>query len=185
MFLVSTFFNNQEEDNNLDFLLNSTDQTNLFSDTGRVVSIGDGIATCTGLLNIKAGEMVIFPSTGVKGMALNLNTYTIGVVVFGKENSVRQNDLVIRSGALLEISAGSALLGRVIDALGLFIDDESTVSSSSTNDSTAVEPLLPPTYSLPSIRLFVRKALELVVSAYSQNLRLKRDRILETVDSLS
>jgi F-type H+/Na+-transporting ATPase subunit alpha len=123
-----------DEINNIDSLLSFDSQDNLFSDTGRVISIGDGIATCTGLLNIKAGEMVIFPSTGVKGMALNLNTYTIGVVVFGKENSVRQNDLVIRSGALLEVSASSALLGRVVDALGSFIDEDSSSTSVSTNN---------------------------------------------------
>jgi len=126
------FFHEDEINKDFDLLLNGADQTNLFNDTGRVVSIGDGIATCTGLLNIKAGEMVIFPSTGVKGMALNLNTYTIGVVVFGKENSVRQNDLVIRSGALLEVSASSDLLGRVVDALGSFIDDASSNTVSNT-----------------------------------------------------
>ena len=119
----------EEFDNtNNDLLSNLDNQDTLFSDTGRVISVGDGIATCTGLLNIKAGEMVIFPSTGVKGMALNLNTYTIGVVVFGKENSVRQNDLVIRSGALLEVSASSSLLGRVVDALGSFIDEASSIN---------------------------------------------------------
>jgi len=131
MFFSTTYLNySDEEVANIEVLLNSNDQSNLFNDTGRVISIGDGIATCTGLLNIKAGEMVIFPSTGVKGMALNLNTYTIGVVVFGKENSVRQNDLVIRSGALLEISASSALLGRVVDALGSFIDEGSLLIDS-------------------------------------------------------
>jgi len=124
-------FSQNEDIDNFGLLLNSENQDNLFSDTGRVISIGDGIATCTGLLNIKAGEMVIFPATGTKGMALNLNTYTIGVVVFGKENIVRQNELVIRSGALLEISASSALLGRVVDALGSFIDEESSSISSS------------------------------------------------------
>jgi len=129
------FFNEEEGSKDFDSLLNATDQSNLFNDTGRVVSIGDGIATCTGLLNIKAGEMVIFPSTNVKGMALNLNTYTVGVVVFGKENSVRQNDLVIRSGALLEVSANAAMLGRVVDALGSFIDDTS-IASNNLNIST-------------------------------------------------
>lgn len=128
-----TFFNNsllqEEELNNLDSLLSSNQDTQLFSDTGRVISIGDGIATCTGLLNVKAGEMVIFPSTNTKGMALNLNTYTIGVVVFGKENIVRQNDLVVRSCSLLEVSASSALLGRVVDALGSFIDDEASTTN--------------------------------------------------------
>jgi proton translocating ATP synthase F1 alpha subunit len=124
----------EEFDNtNNDLLSNLDNQDTLFSDTGRVISVGDGIATCTGLLNIKAGEMVIFPSTGVKGMALNLNTYTIGVVVFGKENSVRQNDLVIRSGALLEVSASSSLLGRVVDALGSFIDEASSINEPNSN----------------------------------------------------
>jgi len=119
----------------LSLLFDSESNDSLFNDTGRVISIGDGIATCTGLLNIQAGEMVVFPYSGTKGMAINLNTYSVGVVVFGKENIVKQNDLVIRSGSLLEVNVGSSLLGRVVDALGTFIDDEST---SSNNNSSLV-----------------------------------------------
>lgn len=119
----------------LSLLFDSESNDSLFNDTGRVISIGDGIATCTGLLNIQAGEMVVFPYSGTKGMAINLNTYSVGVVVFGKENIVKQNDLVIRSGSLLEVNVGSSLLGRVVDALGTFIDDEST---SSNNNSSSV-----------------------------------------------
>ena len=119
----------------LSLLFDSESNDSLFNDTGRVISIGDGIATCTGLLNIQAGEMVVFPYSGTKGMAINLNTYSVGVVVFGKENIVKQNDLVIRSGSLLEVSVGSNLLGRVVDALGTFIDDESGSSSANSNSS--------------------------------------------------
>jgi proton translocating ATP synthase F1 alpha subunit len=108
----------------------------LFNDTGRVISVGDGIAICTGLLNVQAGEMVVFPYSGIKGMALNLNTYSVGVVIFGKENIVKQNDLVIRSGSLLEVRVDSSLLGRVVDALGTFIDNESGNSSTSTSSVT-------------------------------------------------
>jgi len=116
-------------------LFGSESNDSLFNDTGRVISVGDGIATCTGLLNIQAGEMVVFPYSGTKGMAINLNTYSVGVVVFGKENIVKQNDLVIRSGSLLEVNVGSNLLGRVVDALGAFIDDESESSVSNKNVS--------------------------------------------------
>jgi len=124
--------NDFELNENIDSLFSSESNDSLFKDTGRVISVGDGIATCTGLLNIQAGEMVVFPLSGVKGMAINLNTYSVGVVVFGKENAVKQNDLVVRSGALLEVNVGSSLLGRVVDALGTFIDDDSTSSSSLT-----------------------------------------------------
>jgi len=122
--------NDFELNESIDSLFSSESNDSLFNDTGRVISIGDGIATCTGLLNIQAGEMVVFPISGVKGMAINLNTYSIGVVVFGKENAVKQNDLVVRSGALLEVNVGSSLLGRVVDALGTFIDDDSGSSLS-------------------------------------------------------
>jgi proton translocating ATP synthase F1 alpha subunit len=93
-----------------------------FFSSGRVISVGDGIAVCSGLLDVRAGEMVTFVASGIKGMALNLNTFTVGVVVFGKERDIVQRDLVIRTESLISINVSDALLGRVIDSLGTLID---------------------------------------------------------------
>jgi len=75
-----------------------------FFSSGRVISVGDGIAVCSGLLDVRAGEMVTFVASGIKGMALNLNTFTVGVVVFGKERDIVQRDLVIRTESLISIN---------------------------------------------------------------------------------
>jgi F-type H+-transporting ATPase subunit alpha len=93
-----------------------------FFGSGRVISVGDGIAVCSGLLDVRAGEMVTFVASGIKGMALNLNTFTVGVVVFGKERDIVQRDLVIRTESLISLTVSDALLGRVIDSLGTLID---------------------------------------------------------------
>ncbi|MBM3618217.1 MAG: F0F1 ATP synthase subunit alpha, partial [Alphaproteobacteria bacterium] len=91
------------------------------SETGQVVSVGDGIATIYGLENVQAGEMVEFPG-GIKGMALNLSTDSVGVVIFGDDRSVKEGDTVKRTGAIVEVPVGEGLLGRVVDGLGNPID---------------------------------------------------------------
>lgn len=85
------------------------------------MSIGDGIARIHGLENVRAGEMVEF-SSGLKGVALNLEFDNVGVVVFGDSTQIREGDIVKRSGAILDVPVGKALLGRVVDALGNPID---------------------------------------------------------------
>lgn len=90
-------------------------------ETGRVLSIGDGIARVYGLKNIQAEEMVEF-SSGLKGMALNLEPDNVGVVVFGNDKEIREGDVVKRTGAIVDVPVGDALLGRVVDALGNPID---------------------------------------------------------------
>src|SRR3546814_12841591 len=75
--------------------------TTRFRSAGRVVSVGDGIAVVSGLLDVRAGEMVTFVASGFKGMALNLNTFTVGVVIFGSERFIRQGDIVVRTGQLI------------------------------------------------------------------------------------
>ena len=91
------------------------------AEIGQVLSIGDGVARVYGLDNIQAGEMVEF-SSGVKGMALNLEIDNVGVVVFGDDSGIREGDIVRRTGAIVEVPTGKGLLGRVVDALGNPID---------------------------------------------------------------
>jgi len=94
----------------------------LFVGAGRIISVGDGIAIVSGLFDVKAGEMVTFVASGFKGMALNLNTFSVGVVIFGNERFIRQGDVVVRTGQLISVSVGESLLGHVIDPLGNLLD---------------------------------------------------------------
>ncbi|MDE3016821.1 MAG: F0F1 ATP synthase subunit alpha [Pseudomonadota bacterium] len=91
------------------------------SETGQVVSVGDGIATIYGLENIQAGEMVEFDD-GMKGMALNLASDHVGVVMFGDDRAVKEGDTVKRTGTIMDCPVGKGLLGRVVDGLGNPID---------------------------------------------------------------
>ncbi len=92
------------------------------AETGQVLSVGDGIARVFGLQNVMAGEMVEFPSVGLRGMALNLETDNVGVVIFGDDKGIREGDTVSRTGSIVEVPAGRGLLGRVVDGLGQPID---------------------------------------------------------------
>ncbi len=92
------------------------------AETGQVLSVGDGIARVFGLQNVMAGELVEFPSAGVKGMALNLETDNVGIVVFGDDNHIREGDTVTRTSEIVDVPVGKGLLGRVVDALGNPID---------------------------------------------------------------
>merc|ERR1712176_345632 len=87
----------------------------------RVLSVGDGIARIYGLKGVKAGEMVEF-SSGLKGMALNLETDNVGVVVFGDDRAIVEGDSVKRTGTIVDVPIGDEILGRVVDALGNPID---------------------------------------------------------------
>merc|ERR1711964_947342 len=97
-------------------------------ETGRVLSIGDGIARVYGLKNIQAEEMVEF-SSGLKGMALNLEPDNVGVVVFGNDKEIKEGDVVKRTGAIVDVPVGMGLLGRVVDALGTPIDGKGPIES--------------------------------------------------------
>jgi len=90
-------------------------------EVGRVLSVGDGIARIYGLRNVKAGEMVEFRD-GTKGMALNLETDNVGVVIFGDDRSILEGDTVKGTGSIVDVPAGEGLLGRVVDGLGNPID---------------------------------------------------------------
>uniref|UniRef100_A0A0N7ZCJ7 ATP synthase subunit alpha n=1 Tax=Scylla olivacea TaxID=85551 RepID=A0A0N7ZCJ7_SCYOL len=107
-------------------ILGAAPKANL-EETGRVLSIGDGIARVYGLKNIQAEEMVEF-SSGLKGMALNLEPDNVGVVVFGNDKLIREGDIVKRTGAIVDVPVGEAILGRVVDALGNAIDGKGPIT---------------------------------------------------------
>ncbi len=98
------------------------------AEIGTVLSVGDGIARVHGLDNVQAGEMVEFPG-GIKGMALNLETDNVGVVIFGADRDIKEGDTVKRTGAIVEVPVGKELLGRVVDALGNPIDGKGPIKS--------------------------------------------------------
>ena len=98
------------------------------AEVGQVLSVGDGIARIHGLDKVQAGEMVEFPG-GIKGMALNLETDNVGVVIFGDDRNIREGDTVKRTGAIVDVPVGKKLLGRVVDGLGNPIDGKGPIDS--------------------------------------------------------
>src|SRR5580700_1107712 len=98
------------------------------SEVGQVLSVGDGIARIYGLDNVQAGEMVEFKSGG-KGMALNLESDNVGVVIFGSDREIEEGQTVKRTRAIVEVPVGKGLLGRVVDALGEPIDGKGPIQT--------------------------------------------------------
>ncbi|MDR3498507.1 MAG: F0F1 ATP synthase subunit alpha [Parvibaculum sp.] len=98
------------------------------SEIGQVLSVGDGIARVYGLDNVQAGEMVEFPG-GVRGMALNLESDNVGVVIFGNDRDIKEGDTVKRTGSIVDVPVGKGLLGRVVDPLGNPIDGKGPIVS--------------------------------------------------------
>ncbi|MGH6854583.1 MAG: F0F1 ATP synthase subunit alpha [Aestuariivirga sp.] len=98
------------------------------SEIGQVLSVGDGIARVHGLDNVQAGEMVEFPG-GIRGMALNLETDNVGIVIFGNDRDIKEGDTVKRTGAIVEVPVGKGLLGRVVDPLGNPIDGKGPIKA--------------------------------------------------------
>jgi len=98
------------------------------AEVGQVLSVGDGIARVYGLEKVQAGEMVEFPG-GIKGMALNLEEDNVGVVIFGNDRTIKEGDTVKRTGAIVDVPVGKALLGRVVDGLGEPIDGKGPLNT--------------------------------------------------------
>src|SRR5213083_2945071 len=98
------------------------------SEVGTVLSVGDGIARVYGLDNVQAGEMVEFDK-GTKGMALNLEADNVGVVIFGSDADISEGSTVKRTGTIVDVPIGKALLGRVVDALGNPIDGKGPIET--------------------------------------------------------
>ena len=98
------------------------------TEVGQVLSVGDGIARVYGLDNVQAGETVEFQD-GTKGMALNLETDNVGIVIFGDDRHIKEGQTVKRTGAIVEVPVGKELLGRVVDALGNPIDGKGPIKT--------------------------------------------------------
>lgn len=98
------------------------------SEVGQVLSVGDGIARVYGLEKVQAGELVEF-SSGVKGMALNLEEDNVGVVIFGSDQEIKEGDTVKRLESIVSVPVGKELLGRVVDALGEPIDGKGDIKA--------------------------------------------------------
>ncbi len=96
------------------------------AEVGQVISVGDGVARVYGLDQVQAGEMVEFPG-GIKGMALNLETDNVGVVIFGSDRDIKEGDIVKRTGEIVDVPVGKGLLGRVVDGLGNPIDGKGPI----------------------------------------------------------
>jgi F-type H+-transporting ATPase subunit alpha len=98
------------------------------AEVGRVLSVGDGIARVHGLDNVQAGEMVEFPG-GIQGMALNLESDNVGVVIFGSDRDIKEGDVVKRTNSIVDVPAGKGLLGRVVDGLGNPLDGKGAIEA--------------------------------------------------------
>jgi F-type H+-transporting ATPase subunit alpha len=105
------------------------DTVSAIAETGQVLSVGDGVARIFGLSNVMAGELLEFPGAGIRGMALNLELDNVGAVIFGDDKAIREGDTVNRTGAIVDVPVGPALLGRVVDALGNPIDGKGPIES--------------------------------------------------------
>ena len=115
----------------LETKISGISQVNDFIEFGNVISIGDGIARVFGLNAVQAGEMVEF-SCGVKGMALNLETDNVGIVVLSSgtnDREIKEGDVVKRTGSIVDVPIGMEMLGRVLDALGNPIDGKGPILS--------------------------------------------------------
>lgn len=98
------------------------------NETGKVVSVGDGIARIYGMNNIMAGEMIEFPG-GEVGMALNLEEDNVGSIIFGNTRKIKEGDIAKRTGRILQVPVGDSMLGRVVDALGKPIDGKGEIKT--------------------------------------------------------
>ena len=98
------------------------------AEVGQVLSVGDGIARVYGLDDVQAGEMLEFPN-GVQGMALNLETDNVGIVIFGDDREIKEGDTVKRTGSIVDVPVGKELLGRVVDPLGNPIDGKGPIDA--------------------------------------------------------
>ena len=129
------------------------------SETGSVLSIGDGVARIYGLENVMAGELVEFPNE-VTGMVLNLEQDSVGVVIFGQDSAIKEGDTVKRTKKIVQVPVGEALLGRVVDALGNPIDGKGPIES---DHSRIVELKAPGSFPVSRYMNLCKRALKLLI----------------------
>ena len=132
------------------------------AEVGRVLSVGDGIARVYGLDNCQAGEMVEFPG-GIRGMALNLETDNVGIVIFGDDRDIKEGDTVKRTGDIVDVPTGDELLGRVVDGLGNPIDGKGPINASKRSRAEVKAPGIMPRKSVHEPMLTGLKAVDALV----------------------
>src|SRR5262245_46208654 len=115
------------------------DQAVSVAETGTVISVGDGIARVHGLERVMAGELIEFPH-GVSGLALNLEEDQVGAVLMGDYSEIKEGDEVRRTGRIMSVPVGRAMIGRVVNALGEPIDGKGPIE---TTEFNAIERLAP------------------------------------------
>merc|ERR1711968_15331 len=130
---------------------------------GKVLAIGDGIANVYGLNEVQAGEMVEFTASGIKGMALNLNEDSVGIVVFGSDRAAREGDTVKRTGEIMSVPTGEGLLGRVVDGIGQAIDGEGPINSKTVSRVEVKAPGIIPRQSVCEPMMTGVKAVDVLV----------------------
>src|SRR5947199_10859462 len=108
-------------------------------EVGTVIKVGDGIAEIHGLEKVMAGELLEFPHD-VRGLALNLEEDKVGVVLFGEFQKIKEGDIVKRTGRIMQVPVGQALVGRVVDALGNPIDDRGPILTEEFNPVETIAP---------------------------------------------
>src|ERR1700691_4386606 len=109
------------------------------AETGSVISVGDGIARVYGLANVMAGELIEFKG-GVSGIALNLEEEDVGAVLLGNYEGIKEGDEVRRTGRIMSVPVGEAMVGRVVDALGLPIDGKGPIETKNFNQIERLAP---------------------------------------------
>merc|ERR1712153_100772 len=130
---------------------------------GKVLSIGDGIATVYGLEACQAGEMVEFSPSGLKGMALNLESDCVGVVIFGNDRVIKEGQIVKRSGAIMDVPIGMGVLGRVVDGIGQPIDGKGPLATTERRRVETKAPGIIPRMSMCEPMLSGVKAVDVLV----------------------
>src|SRR3546814_20351430 len=118
------------------------------AEVGQVLSVGDGVARVYGLDKVQAGEMVEFPN-GIRGMALNLESDNVGVVIFGDDRDIKEGDLVKRTGAIVDVPVGKGLLGRVVDGLGHPIHGQGPIQGAQRRRGEVKAPGITPRQTMP------------------------------------
>ncbi|MFN3262691.1 MAG: F0F1 ATP synthase subunit alpha [Pikeienuella sp.] len=132
------------------------------AEIGRVLSVGDGIARIYGLDQCQAGEMVEFPG-GIRGMALNLEADNVGVVIFGDDRSIKEGDIVKRTGAIVDVPTGDELLGRVVDGLGNPIDGKGPLNTTKRSRAEVKAPGIIPRKSVHEPMMTGLKAIDALI----------------------
>jgi len=175
---VNLLNNNIVSDNEiLKTFIKGFDIYNNILEQGKILSIKDGVAKVSGLLGVQAGEMVQLGALNIKGMVLSLEHATVGIVIFGNDRNLKQNDIVSRSFLIMNIPLSIELFGRVIDGLGNAIDGNSKINSVMQRKiDTKAAGIIP--------RKSVREAMQTGILAIGKGLSVNKSHALIIYDDL-